>query len=507
MMEEDGEVLAATGFTGVVLGWMLAHSLDLDLDAFGAIIGGVAGIGALSQKGVVGDATRAVGGLTLAAAKLFSNVAAETNVASKVVGTVGEELLDVIELTSSAVTKGYVENMPDPSIALEKELVSKREQLADLRKQVDTMAAAFAEAQKELQKRDANAKLAATAAATQQELRDTKAKLAKKESELENSVQAARREKARFDVELASARSDAEKFKGAVGINADIEENFKELSKMSETLQGRVEEYEVRLQQAVSENEGMTSKFEFEVGNMEAERATMRERISELELALSDAQSKSAKDRAQLERDFALQADDLKSRATAAEAAAEAGAARVATLEEEVAGIRSSVELERAEEEAKRLAIIEQAVAAERAAAAVIEEAAVVESAGAGAADVGAAEAAAAEAAALEEAAAAEADAAEAAALEEAAAAEAAAAEAAIVGREGVKVEMEVTEGVGDEVGGGDLGVGEGLGGRDELMRKTVKDLRGLCKASGVPTTGKKADLVERLLGTPLAAG
>lgn len=54
--------------------------------------------------------------------------------------------------------------------------------------------------------------------------------------------------------------------------------------------------------------------------------------------------------------------------------------------------------------------------------------------------------------------------------------------------------------------GGG--GPAEGLGGvsmsRELLMKSTVKELRERCKAVGVPTSGKKADIVDRLLASGL---
>lgn len=49
------------------------------------------------------------------------------------------------------------------------------------------------------------------------------------------------------------------------------------------------------------------------------------------------------------------------------------------------------------------------------------------------------------------------------------------------------------------EAGGGGLS-------KEGLMKLTVKDLRERCKAAGVPTSGRKADIVDRLLDAGLVA-
>lgn len=62
-------------------------------------------MGLLAQGGAVGRVATNVGRLTLGAFDVLQVVATKTDVPSKVVGTVSNEILEVVELTSGAVTK------------------------------------------------------------------------------------------------------------------------------------------------------------------------------------------------------------------------------------------------------------------------------------------------------------------------------------------------------------------------------------------------------------------
>lgn len=54
-----------------------------------------------------------------------------------------------------------------------------------------------------------------------------------------------------------------------------------------------------------------------------------------------------------------------------------------------------------------------------------------------------------------------------------------------------------------DASAGGSAGVDLSPAG---LKKLTVKELRERCKGAGVPTSGKKAELIERLLNAPISA-
>lgn len=67
--------------------------------------GFILGVGLLAQKGLVGQAASAVGKFVLAAFEVVSVVATKTHVPSKVLGALSDEILEVVEFTSGAVTK------------------------------------------------------------------------------------------------------------------------------------------------------------------------------------------------------------------------------------------------------------------------------------------------------------------------------------------------------------------------------------------------------------------
>lgn len=52
---------------------------------------------------------------------------------------------------------------------------------------------------------------------------------------------------------------------------------------------------------------------------------------------------------------------------------------------------------------------------------------------------------------------------------------------------------------------GGGAGAARAAVSKEGLMKSTVKDLRERCKAAGVPTSGKKSDLVDRLVEASLS--
>lgn len=52
---------------------------------------------------------------------------------------------------------------------------------------------------------------------------------------------------------------------------------------------------------------------------------------------------------------------------------------------------------------------------------------------------------------------------------------------------------------------GSGAGPAEAAVSKEGLMKSTVKDLRERCKAAGVPTSGKKSDLVDRLVEASLS--
>lgn len=62
-------------------------------------------MGLLAQDGGVGAATTKLGEFVLAAFEVVGTVVVTSGVPGKVAGTVGEEILEVVEFTSGAVTK------------------------------------------------------------------------------------------------------------------------------------------------------------------------------------------------------------------------------------------------------------------------------------------------------------------------------------------------------------------------------------------------------------------
>ena len=51
----------------------------------------------------------------------------------------------------------------------------------------------------------------------------------------------------------------------------------------------------------------------------------------------------------------------------------------------------------------------------------------------------------------------------------------------------------------------GPVGAAAATVSKEGLMKSTVKDLRERCKATGLPTSGKKSDLVDRLVEASLS--
>lgn len=62
-------------------------------------------VGLLAQKGAVGKFTAILGEFALGAFEVIGLVVKSSPIPAKVVGTVSEELLEAVELTSGAVTK------------------------------------------------------------------------------------------------------------------------------------------------------------------------------------------------------------------------------------------------------------------------------------------------------------------------------------------------------------------------------------------------------------------
>lgn len=132
----------------------------------------------------------------------------------------------------------------------------------------------------------------------------------------------------------------------------------KALTEASETLEERIQDYENRLQTLTQENDAIRADYTAEIETMEAERTAMRTRVSGLEASLHGAESRLEQQRATLEKEIALMSDVLAQRTAEIELAArttEEMKGAVERLEAE-----SSAALEKAVAEATRQALEEE---------------------------------------------------------------------------------------------------------------------------------------------------
>lgn len=132
----------------------------------------------------------------------------------------------------------------------------------------------------------------------------------------------------------------------------------KALTEASETLEERIRDYENRLQTLTQENDDIRADYTAEIETMEAERTAMRTRVSGLEASLYGAESRLEQQRTTLEKEIALMSDALAQRTAEVESAArttEEMKGAVERLEAE-----SSAALERAVAEATRRVLEEE---------------------------------------------------------------------------------------------------------------------------------------------------
>ncbi|CAM9829034.1 unnamed protein product, partial [Scytosiphon promiscuus] len=354
----DVGVLAATATTGAILGSSVVHSLGLGLDTVGAFSGGLAAVGLLAQEGGVGEATAKLGEFVLAAFEVLGTVVASSDVPGKVAGTVGEEILEVVEFTSGAVTKGYLDSLPPPDERYEAEIARSKQTAADLKEQLEKVTSAYAEAKAQLKERAANQRIVDAAKSTAAELAAAKAAVAEKDASIHETLQRAKREKDAFDKDMKAAKADKDRFREMLETRADVDDNFKALAEASDTLEERVQEYESRLRTLTEENDGIRADYTAEIKSMEAERTAMRERISNLEMALNSSEAAIDKQRADLEAELEKMGQALDMKAAAAEEAAalaaEMKAAAQKSLEEKAAAVeRAAAEVKAAEADRK----------------------------------------------------------------------------------------------------------------------------------------------------------
>ncbi|CAM9806233.1 unnamed protein product, partial [Ectocarpus sp. 12 AP-2014] len=299
---KDAGVLAATGATGAIVGWSLGHSLGLDM--IGMFAGCLAAVGLLAQEGTIGQTTAKVGEFAFGAFEVVSTVAASTNVPAKVASSVGEEFLEVVEFTSGAVTKGYMDSLPEPVVRYKAQIARSKQTAAELKEQLDKVSAAFAEAKKQLKQRAENQRIVDAAKTTVAELAAAKAAVVEKDAAIAKSLQLARKEKDAFDVDLKAAKAEAGRFRDMVETRAEMDDDYRALAEASDTLEERVQDYEARLRVLAEENDGIRADYSAEIKSMEAERSSMRERIANLESALTSSETAIDQQRADLQAEL-----------------------------------------------------------------------------------------------------------------------------------------------------------------------------------------------------------
>eukprot|EP00903_Cladosiphon_okamuranus_P018813 g17304.t2 len=556
--KKDAGVLAATGACGALVGWNLAHSLGMGLDLVGALGGCLVAVGLLAQEGLVGEATTKVGEFALGAFDVVSVVAETSEVPAKIAKNVGEEILEVVEFTSAAATKGYMESLPEPNLKLEKEVAQSKKKVVDLKGQVEEVKQALAEAKAQLKERAENQKVVNAAKATAAELAAAKQVIKEKDDLIAKNLKLARKVKDAFDVDLKAAKAETARFRDMLQSRADVDDNFKFLAEASNTLEERVQEYEARLRVLTEENDAVRADYSAEIKSMEAERASMRERISSLETALASSETAIDQQRASLEAELSKMGQALEEKSAAAQSAATLAAEMKAAVQQSLK--EKGEALERAAAEAKAAGAAKSAAEQEKARAAEEVKAAKAEAAKAAAAaraegaakakaEKKAAAAAAAAAAKKEKAketekreadkkkaadeeakqrrrqkeqeamaekektrataaqksrsraaspAAAKASPVAAKASPVAAKASPVAAKASPVATKAVATKAAVAPAPAEPAGAPAVS-------KERLMKSTVKDLRERCKAAGVPTSGKKSDLVDRLVEASLS--
>jgi hypothetical protein len=107
-------ITAGAAAAGAFFGYAALAALDLELELYGAAAGGVLALYMTAQRGPVGDASRAVGQVTLGAAQVLKSLIADSKVTDKAIGVISTEILEVVELTSAAVSKGVQSSKPLP---------------------------------------------------------------------------------------------------------------------------------------------------------------------------------------------------------------------------------------------------------------------------------------------------------------------------------------------------------------------------------------------------------
>jgi hypothetical protein len=116
-------ITAAAGAAGAFFGYAALAALDLELELYGAAAGGVLALYMTAQNGPVGEASRAVGLVTLGAAQVLKNLVADSKVTDKAIGVISTEILEVVELTSAAVSKGVQSSKPLPQSEAEAQVI------------------------------------------------------------------------------------------------------------------------------------------------------------------------------------------------------------------------------------------------------------------------------------------------------------------------------------------------------------------------------------------------
>jgi hypothetical protein len=116
-------ITAAAGAAGAFFGYAALAALDLELELYGAAAGGVLALYMTGQNGPTGGAARAIGVVTLGAAQVLKNIVADSKVTDKAIGVISTEILEVVELTSAAVSKGVQSSKPLPQSEAEAQVL------------------------------------------------------------------------------------------------------------------------------------------------------------------------------------------------------------------------------------------------------------------------------------------------------------------------------------------------------------------------------------------------
>ncbi|CAM9581655.1 unnamed protein product [Chrysoparadoxa australica] len=274
---EKDDSMAWAGASGALFGAVGAHLLHLDLDLYGAAVGGLVGLYLSDKEGAVGKATRTVGGFTKTSVDIASSLYKESNIGSKITGGISEEVVDFVQITAEVLNE-----------ASRDKLVAEAEAKAAAAEERAKKVAAAAEERVE--------KVAAAATGDQRKFED----LSSKVNGLEEAVKTATEEARQLRMEVTSLQS---KLSSAEEKNKDLKMKLDEAAKVKKSLQDQLTE---TLEGTAASAGDMEANF-IKLSQVSTE---LKDRVEEYELKLNDIQSSSASEVSELqEQVLALQAD------------------------------------------------------------------------------------------------------------------------------------------------------------------------------------------------------